>query len=139
MAISAYDSPSILSGMAFASVLLLVGLYLTCGLILIDIRSRRSAEYLITDRRIIIKAAGLVQSVSLFKVTGEPTTPRVTADGNIVFGSVIFGSLIRFWGPAHQLLVDDPCLDCLQDPLRAYRTIRLAQRRPEPSARGTGR
>lgn len=108
-----------------------VGLYLTCGIPLLDARYRRSTRYVVTDRRVIIKSRQLPsQCVGLLRLDGTAQPIKITVDGSIVFSRVpAFGYILRFWGLVYRLFTDDPRLDCLDHPLRVYRIIRRAQRR----------
>ncbi len=108
-----------------------LGLYLTCGIAMFDARYRRSTCYVVTDRRIIIKSRQLPsQCVGLLRLDGTAQPIKITVDGSIVFSRVpALGYVIRFWGPVYRLIVDDPRLDCLDNPLRVYRIIRRAQER----------
>jgi hypothetical protein len=108
-----------------------VGLYLTCGIPMLDAWYRRSTRYVVTDRRVIIKSRQLPsRCVGLLRLDGTAQPITITVDGSIVFSRApAVGYILRFWGLVYLLFTDDPRLDCLDNPLRVYRIIRRAQER----------
>jgi hypothetical protein len=119
-------------GLVMFAVFAIVGLYLTCGIVALDMRCRNSTCYAITDRRVIIQSESPfvdVGSVPLLRLNGKPQTLKIAADGTIHFGYPLFSHMARFWGPIHRMTMDSPHLDCLENPLQVYRVIRRAQRR----------
>jgi hypothetical protein len=109
-----------------------VGLYLTFGILELDTRCRRSTSYAVTNRRIIIQSdSPFVDngSVPLLRLDGEPQPLKIGADGTIHFDCPLLSYVGRFWGPLHRMVIDNPRLECLENPLRVYRVIRRAQRR----------
>jgi hypothetical protein len=119
-------------GFAMFAVFAMVGLYLTYGIIALDMRCRNSTCYAVTDRRIVIQSESPfvdVGSVPLLLLNGKPQTLKIAADGTIHFGYPLFSHMARFWGPIHRMTMDNPRLDCLENPLQVYRVIRRAQRR----------
>jgi len=118
-------------GLVMFVVFAMVGLYLTYGIVALDMRCRNSTCYAVTDRRIIIQSESPfvdVGSVPLLRLNGKPQMLKIGADGTIHFGYPLFSHLARFWGPTHRMTMDNPRLDCLENPLRVYRVIRRAQR-----------
>jgi hypothetical protein len=110
----------------------MVGLYLTYGIIALDMRSRSSTCYAVTDRRILIQSESPfvnVGSVPLLRLNGKPQTLKISADGTIHFGYPLFSYVARFWGPLDRMVIGFPRLECLEEPQKVYRVIRRAQRR----------
>jgi len=108
------------------------GLYLTYGIVTLDMRCRSSTYYAVTDRRIIIQSESAfvnVGSFPLLRLNGKPQTLRIGADGTIHFGYPLFSYVAHFWGPLDRLGIGFPRLECLEDPQIVYRVIRRAQRR----------
>jgi hypothetical protein len=119
-------------GFVMFAVFAMVGLYLTYGIVALDMRCRSSTCYAVTDRRIIIESDSPfvdVGSVPLLRLNGKPQTLKIAADGTINFGYPLFSHMARCWGPIHRMTMEDPRLECLENPLQVYRVIRRAQRR----------
>lgn len=120
------------SGFVVFAVFALVGLYLTYGIVALDMRCRRSTSYAVTDRRIIIQSdSPFVEagSLPLLRLNGNPQPLKIVADGSIHFGCPLLSYVVRFWGPLHRMVIDNPRLECLDNPRRVYRVIRHAQRK----------
>jgi hypothetical protein len=110
----------------------LVGLYLTYGIVVLDMRCRSSTCYAVTDRRIVIHSESPfvdVGSVPLLRLNGKPQMLKIGADGTIHFGYPLFSYVARFWGPLHRMVMHNPRLDCLENPLQVCHVIRRAQSR----------
>ena len=119
-------------GFVMFAVFSVVGLYLTYGIVALDMRCRSSTCYAVTDRRIVIQSESPfvdVGSVPLLRLNGTPQTLKIGVDGTINFGYPLFSHMARFWGPIHRMIMENPRLDCLENPLQVYRVIRRAQRR----------
>ena len=124
--------PSVWIGFVICAAFAAVGLYLTFGIVAIDVRRRGSTCYAVTDRRIIIQSEspfGYVGSLGLLHLNGKPQTLKIGADGTIHFGYPLFSYVANFWGPLDRMGVSFPRLECPENPLRVYRVIRRAQRR----------
>jgi hypothetical protein len=119
-------------GAVICGIFTVVAIYLTAGVILLDIFDRRSTHYLVTDRRVIIRSRLPFleeQSVPLFRVDGRRQQVNMTSDGSLSFGRLpVLGNILRFWGPLYRALFDDPRMDCLEEPMHVYRLIREAQK-----------
>jgi hypothetical protein len=119
-------------GLAMFAVLAMVGLYLTCGIVALDMRCRSSTCYAVTDRRIIIQSESSfvnLGSLPLLRLNGKPQTLKIGADGTVHFGYPLFSYVAHFWGPLDRMGIGFPRLECLENPLQVYRVIRRAQRR----------
>jgi hypothetical protein len=118
-------------GFVMFAVFAMVGLYLTYGIVALDLRCRSSSYYAVTDRRIIIQSESPfvnVGSLPLLRLNGKPQTVKIGADGTIHFGYPLFSYFAHFWGPLDRMGVGFPRLECLENPLRVYRVICRAQR-----------
>jgi hypothetical protein len=118
-------------GFVMFAVFAFVGLYLTYGIVALDMRCRNSTCYAVTDRRIVIQSESPfidVGSVPLLRLNGKPQTLKIAADGTIHFGYPLFSYVAHFWGPLDRMGIGFPRLDCLENPLQVYRVIRRAQR-----------
>jgi len=120
-------------GLLLSLVIVSVGIYLAIGVVLIDITYRRGVRYAVTDHRILIRSEPLsddISSIALLKTNGKPLGISVTFDRCITLGTPpLLGHAVRFWGPLYRLVVEDPRLECLENPASVYRIIRTAQRR----------
>ncbi len=119
-------------GFAMFAVFAMVGLYLTYGIVALDMRCRSSTCYAVTDRRVIIQSESPfvdVCGVPLLRLNGKPQTLKVAVDGTIHFGYPLFSYVAHFWGPLDRMGIGFPRLECLENPLQVYRVIRRAQRR----------
>jgi hypothetical protein len=122
-----------LIGFEMLVVFALFGLWLSCGIVALDMRCRSSTYYAVTDRRIIIQSEySFVNfgSLPLVRLNGKPQMLKVGADGTIHFGYPLFSHLAHFWGPLDRMGgIGFPRLECLENPQKVYRVIRRAQRR----------